>query len=65
MAGELRRYWSFAAALAAGTAFGPVHPPTAEVAAAFASHLPCFSLALGKTPQACLAELLEHERVPA
>lgn len=65
MAGELRRYWSFAAALAAGTSIGPPHPPVAEVAAGFVESLPCFSLALGRTPRACLAEIPETTRVAA
>jgi len=65
MAGELRRYWSFAAALAAGTGHGPAHPPVAEVAEAFVAHLPCFSLALGREPGPCLDELLETTRAAA
>jgi hypothetical protein len=40
-AGELRRYWAFAATLALGTGLGPAHPPVAEVAAAYAVRLPC------------------------
>ena len=59
MAGELRRYWAFAAALAAGTGIGHPHPPVGQVAAAFADRMPCFSLALGRTPGAWLGELLE------
>jgi hypothetical protein len=58
MAGELRRYWAFAATLSAGTGIGPAHPPIAEVAQEFAASLPCFSLLLGTTPRAGLAELL-------
>ena len=58
MAGELRRYWSFAAALAAGTGVGPPHPPISEVAAAFADAQPCFVLTLGKRPREALSELL-------
>lgn len=65
MAGELRRYWAFAAALAAGTGLGPAHPPVADVAAAFAGNLPCYSLALGRKPGACLDELLEPAQVAA
>jgi hypothetical protein len=63
MAGELRRYWGFAAAVAAGTGLGPAHPPVADVAAAFADRLPCYSLALGREPGASLAELLEPAAV--
>ena len=59
MAGELRRYWAFAAALAAGTGIGHPHPPIAQVAAAFADRMPCFSLALGRTSGAWMGELLE------
>jgi hypothetical protein len=59
MAGELRRYWSFAAALAAGTGIGPAHPPILDVASAFADAQPCFVLALGTSPGAHLSELLE------
>ncbi|MFY9577993.1 MAG: hypothetical protein WAQ33_01580 [Gaiellaceae bacterium] len=58
MAGELRRYWSFAATLAAGTGLGPAHPPISEVASAFADAQPCFVLVLGKSPGAQLSELL-------
>lgn len=65
MAGELRRYWAFAAALGAGTGVGPAHPPIAQVATAFAEDLPCFSLALGRTTPACLGDLLENARVAA
>jgi len=45
-AGELRRYWSFAALLAAGTGLGPAHPPVAETAERLVSRIPCRSLAL-------------------
>ena len=65
MAGELRRYWSFAATLSAATGVGPAHPPVMEVAAAFASRLPCYSLALGRTSQTRLSELLEAMEVAA
>jgi hypothetical protein len=65
MAGELRRYWAFAAALAAGTEIGPAHPPVAQVAADFVQSLPCFSLALGRMPRVCLGALLETVQVAA
>jgi hypothetical protein len=65
MAGELRRYWSFAATLSAATGVGPAHPPVTEVAAAFASRLPCFSLALGRTSPTRLSDLLEAMEVAA
>ncbi len=50
MAGELRRYWGFAATLAAGTGRGPSHPPLSEVAHSFAGNLPCFQIVLPATP---------------
>jgi hypothetical protein len=65
MAGELRRYWSFAATLSAATGLGPAHPPVMEVAAAFAHRVPCFSLALGPTSGTRLSELLEAVEVAA
>jgi hypothetical protein len=40
-AGELRRYWAFAATLALASGCGPAHPPVAEVAGRFAARLPC------------------------
>jgi hypothetical protein len=58
MAGELRRYWAFAATLAAGTAVGPAEPGVGQVASAFATSLPCFVLALGKRRGATLSEML-------
>lgn len=58
MAGELRRFWAFAATLAAGTRVGPAHPPVSEVASAFAAELPCFVLNLGTPALARVSELL-------
>lgn len=46
-AGELRRYWAFAATLALGTGLGPAHPPLAEVAGAYAARLPCIRARVG------------------
>jgi hypothetical protein len=40
-AGELRRYWAFAATLALATGLGPAHPPIERVAAEYAHRLPC------------------------
>jgi hypothetical protein len=65
MAGELRRYWPLAATLAAGTALGPPQPPVMEVALTYASRLPCFSLALGRTPGVRLSALLDAAKVAA
>jgi hypothetical protein len=65
MAGELRRYWSFAATLSAATGLGPAHPPIIDVASAFTSSLPCFSLALGEASRPGLSELLDAVEVAA
>jgi hypothetical protein len=64
-AGELRRYWDFAATLAAGTGLGPAHPPVTAVAANFAARVPCYSLALGHQSEAALADLLNTEEIAA
>ena len=55
---ELRRYWAFAAALAAGSGLGPAHPPVTEITSAFAAKVPCFSLALGSRDDPRLSDLL-------
>ena len=65
MAGELRRYWAFAATLSAGTGFGPAHPPVTDVASALTQRLPCFSLLLGRQPAAAAPHVLANSRVAA
>jgi hypothetical protein len=58
MAGELRRYWAFAATLAMGTGIGLVHPPVQRIAEVFAQRLPAIQITLGSRPSPALAELL-------
>jgi hypothetical protein len=58
MAGELRRYWAFAATLAMGTGIGPIHPPVQRIADLFARRLPAIQITLGPRPTPALAELL-------
>ncbi len=58
MAGELRRYWAFAATLALGTGVGPAHPPIDAVARSLAERVPCWEVVLGAQPTAGLRELL-------
>jgi hypothetical protein len=65
MAGELRRYWPFAATLTAGTGVGPPHPAVADVAGTFAQSLPCFLLRLGRKSGPTLGELLSTVEVAA
>jgi hypothetical protein len=60
MAGELRRYWSFAATLALGTGRGDTHPAVGRVAEAISSHLPCISLVLGRGTAPTLAEVVNR-----
>jgi hypothetical protein len=63
MAGELRRYWGFAATLAAGTGLGPAHPLVVQAAESFAARLPCVEVCLPKTGEAALGELLNTPEV--
>jgi len=65
MAGELRRYWGFAATLSAGTGLGAAHPPITEVAATLTQSLPCFSLILGKRAGGYVSPPLQAPEVAA
>ena len=56
-AGELRRYWAFAATLALATGRGPAHPPVAEVAADHAGRLPCVRVRVGDGDSFTAAQL--------
>lgn len=56
-AGELRRYWPFAAVLALGTGRGPAHPPVTETAHEVARRLPAHEIVLGDRPEEGLAAL--------
>jgi hypothetical protein len=64
MAGELRRYWSFAATLALATGLGPAHPPVVEVAHAFANRLPCLEVALPNADDLRLSDVLAEADGP-
>jgi hypothetical protein len=64
MAGELRRYWSFAATLALASGLGPAHPPVVEVAQAFANRLPCLEVALPKAEGHRSSDVLAGPRSP-
>jgi hypothetical protein len=65
MAGELRRYWAFAATLSAGTGMGPAHPPLTEVAATLTQRLPCFALMLGRKAAPTLAHAFASPEIAA
>jgi hypothetical protein len=60
MAGELRRYWAFAATLTAGSELGPPHPPVEAVARQLASRLDSVEIVLPRQPGVRLAELLSQ-----
>lgn len=59
-AGELMRFWVYAATLAAGTGAGPAHPLVTETARAFAARLNCFELLLPRRPGTRLADVLNR-----
>jgi hypothetical protein len=56
-AGELRRYWAFAATLAFATGRGPAHPPIADIAAGYAERLPCLRVRVGDGAVVSVAQL--------
>jgi hypothetical protein len=58
MAGELRRFWPFAATLALATGLGPAHPDVGGVAAALAARLPCVEMRVAEGAAAPIGELL-------
>jgi hypothetical protein len=60
MAGELRRFWAFAATLSAGTELGPSHPPVETIARQVAARLPAVEILLPQRPGVRLAELLSR-----
>jgi hypothetical protein len=57
-AGELRRFWTFAAMLALGTGIGPAHPPVAAVAGILTSRLSCIEIGLPSLDGVRLSDLL-------
>jgi hypothetical protein len=59
VAGELRRYWTYAATLALGTGLGNPHPPIAAMAADLTDRLPCFEIALSRTDETSLGALID------
>ena len=65
VAGELRRYWAFAATLTAGTELGPPHAPVEAVARQLASRLPAVEIILPNRPGVTLAELLSQMEATA
>lgn len=64
-AGELRRYWAFAAVLALGTCVGPPHPSVDKVALKFANRLPCLAVTRPEVGGLRLSRLLEGPEASA
>ena len=59
MAGEMRRYWPFAATVAAGTGLGPAHPPICAISEALTRRVPCVQVVLSTDRNARLSAALE------
>lgn len=59
MAGELRRYWPYAATLSAGTGVGPAATELNSTVTKLTRQVPCVEVALQRTHNALLAELLD------
>lgn len=58
MAGELRRFWPFAATLALATGMGPAQPDVSGVAASLAARLPCIEVRVAHGAPTPIGELL-------
>ncbi|GAA2148984.1 hypothetical protein FHX52_2770 [Humibacillus xanthopallidus] len=60
-AGELGRYWAFAATLALATGIGPAHPPVTQAAERLSAAVPCVRVELaGRRTSVPLVELVER-----
>jgi hypothetical protein len=59
MAGELRRYWAFAATLATATGLGPVHPAISETSGVLSRRLSCVEVSLPANSELRMHEALE------
>lgn len=64
MAGELRRFWPFAATLALATGLGPPHPDVAGMSSALAARLPCLEIRLARPAPVPVGELLRSVGAP-
>jgi hypothetical protein len=58
MAGELRRYWPFAATLATGTDLGPPHAPISEAVERLVERASCVEVLLPKSTDSTVLDLL-------
>ncbi len=57
-AGELHRYWPFAAILAAGTGLGPPHPDVQATCARLVDSLRCLTITMPRLPEASPSALV-------
>ena len=64
MAGEMRRYWPFAATVAAGTGLGPAHPPICAVSETLTGRLPCLEVTLSTQRNTRLSDVLNETDAP-
>jgi hypothetical protein len=64
MAGEMRRYWPFAATVAAGTGLGPAHPPICVVSETLTRRLPCVEVTLSTQRNTRLSDVLNEADAP-
>jgi hypothetical protein len=60
-AGELRRYWAFAATLALATGIGPAHPPITDIAWDYANRVPCTWVRVGDGARVTAAQLCQED----
>jgi hypothetical protein len=59
-AGELRRYWAFAATMALATGIGPAHPAITDVAWDYAGRLSCVRVRVGDGARVTAKQLCEE-----
>jgi hypothetical protein len=64
MAGELRRFWTFAGTLALATGIGPAHPDVCGIAGSLADRLPCFEVRMAHGAPAAIGDLLSLVGAP-
>jgi hypothetical protein len=62
-AGELRRFWAFAATLALATGRGPAHPPIDGVSRRYAERLPCLRVRVGDRDAITAGQLCGRDRL--
>jgi hypothetical protein len=64
MAGELRRFWPFAATLALATGIGSAHPDISGIAVVITDRLPCFEVSVAHGSPRHLGQLVSPAGAP-